>query len=184
MGAIGILGIAVGLAMDAFSVAVAVGTAPVKPTLRHYFRISFHFGLFQFMMPIVGYFAGVSIEPIIRDYDHWVAMLLLMLVGVNMTRESFLGAESHSADPSRGITLVVLSVATSVDALVVGLSLGLLNAPILIASIVIGLVCALFSILGISLGKKAGAFLGRKMGLAGGFILIAIGAIIVLEHFY
>jgi manganese efflux pump family protein len=171
--------------MDAFSVAIVIGATLPQPTLRHYFRIPFHFGLFQFMMPLVGYFAGISIEPFIRDYDHWIAMLLLTFVGVNIVRESFSAKEKpHSVDPSRGMALVVLSIATSIDSLVVGMSLGFLNVPILSASIVIGTVCALCSIFGMSLGRRAGVIFGQKITLVGGVVLIAIGVAVVLEHLH
>jgi manganese efflux pump family protein len=183
--AIGILGTALGLSMDAFSVAIVIGATLPRHTLRHYFRIPFHFGLFQFTMPLVGYFVGVSIEPFIQDYDHWVAMILLTLVGVNIIRESFSEqAKPRAADPTRGIAIVILSVATSIDALVVGMSLGFLNVSILSASMVIGVVCALCSLFGLSLGKKVGVLSGQKITLAGGAILIAIGVTVVLEHLH
>ncbi len=183
MNSIGILGIAIGLAADSFSIAVAVGSALAKPNLRHYFRISFHFGLFQFMMPIVGYFSGLMIEPFIRDYDHWVAMILLTLVGMNMIRDSFSkNFESHASDPTRGMSLVALSFATSIDALAVGISLGIVDGPIVFACVVIGVVTALLSMFGISLGKKVGSLFGKKVPIAGGLILISIGILMVLER--
>jgi len=176
--------IAVGLAMDAFSVSIAAGIFIDKPTPGHYFRIAFHFGLFQFLMPIIGYAAGRSIETYIRDYDHWVAVALLTYIGMKMIRGSFAGENRLPLrrDPSRGWNLVLLSVATSIDALAVGLSLGVLGKPIVMPSIVIGVVCSLFSVAGIALGRKAGALLGRRVELLGGLILIAIGIKIVVEH--
>lgn len=175
-----IFGISVSLAMDAFSVAIGAGTTIDRPTLRHYFRICFHFGLFQFMMPIIGYFVGASIGPWIRSYDHWAAMILLTFVGINMIRESFAARES-TADPSRGQTLVILSVATSMDALAVGLSLGFTGFPIITASGIIGITCALFSIIGLSLGRKTGTYLGKNAERLGGATLIVIG-ILILQH--
>jgi putative Mn2+ efflux pump MntP len=181
----GILGTAIGLAVDAFSVAIAVGATLARPSLRHYFRISFHFGLFQFMMPLIGYFSGLLIDPLIEGYDYWVAMALLTLVGMNMIRASFSEKrELDSSDPSRGVSLVILSFATSIDALVAGISLGILGGPILMACLVIGIVTGLFSILGISLGNEVGSFFGRKVAIPGGLILIAIGITIVLEHIH
>jgi len=135
------------------------------------------------MMPLIGYFSGLLIAPLIEGYEYWIAMALLTLVGVNIIRESFSEErKSESSDPSRGMSLVVLSFATSVDALVVGISLGIIGGPILITSIVIGIVTALFSLLGISLGKRVGSLFGRKVAIPGGLILIAIGIIAVLEH--
>jgi len=184
LNATGILGTAIGLAVDAFSVAIAVGAALARPSLRHYFRISFHFGLFRFMMPLIGYFSGLLIELLMEGYDRWIAMALLTLVGVNMIRESFSDGESYPSDPSRGMSLVALSFATSIDALVAGISLGILGGPILMACLVIGIVTGLFSILGISLGNEVGSFFGRKVAIPGGLILIAIGITIVLEHIH
>ncbi len=178
-----ILGIAVGLAMDAFSVCIAAGIVIGNPAPRHYFRLSFHFGLFQFLMPLIGYAAGMHVEHLIADYDHWVAMGLLAFIGLKMIKESFTrGREEIARDPSRGWQLVILSVATSIDALAVGLSIGVLGGSILFPSIVIGLVCALFSATGVALGRRVGALFGRRVERIGGVILIAIGVKIVFEH--
>ena len=178
-----IVAIAVGLAMDTFSVAIGAGMAIGKATLWHYFRLSSAFGLSQFMMPIIGYSAGLFAESLIGGYDHWVAMALLTYVGVTMIRESYSAErEGSSADPSRGWTLLVLSVATSVDALAVGISIGVLGGPILFPSGVFGLVCVFFTAVGIALGRVAGSLLGRRVERLGGLVLIAIGAKIVLEH--
>jgi len=179
-----ILGIAVALAMDAFSVSIAAGVIIERPGFRHYFRLAFHFGLFQFMMPLIGYSGGMFIEKFIRDYDHWVALALLGYIGLRMVRESFTenDAPRLKVDPSRGWYLLMLSVATSIDALAVGLSLGVLNRPIIAPSVIIGLVCALFSVAGVALGRKAGPLLGRRVERIGGLILIAIGMKIVIDH--
>ena len=179
-----ILGIAVGLAMDAFSVSLAAGFIIEKPGLRHYFRLAFHFGLFQFFMPVIGYAAGKYVESWIRDYDHWVALTLLALIGGKMIRDSLSSDEEHrfSRDPSRGLTLIALAVATSIDALAVGLVIGVHGKPILYPSIVIGVVCAFFSVAGVFLGKRAGILLGKRVEMFGGILLIAIGLRIVYEH--
>jgi putative Mn2+ efflux pump MntP len=177
---VAIFGLSIGLAMDAFSVAVGAGTVIDHPTLRHYFRIGFHFGLFQFMMPIVGYYAGASLGRWIGGYEHWVAMLLLTVVGLDMIRQSF--AHQSVADPTRGHALVILSIATSIDALVVGLGLGFTGAPIVPTSVVIGLTCALFSVIGMLLGRSSRRHLGRTAERLGGLILIAIGLLILIQH--
>ncbi len=184
MDLINITGIAVALAMDAFSVSIAAGMVIEHPTPRHYFRLAFHFGLFQFLMPVFGYLGGVFIESLIREYDHWIAMALLAFIGIKMIRDSYTpeNTSAPSADPSRGWTLVLLSVATSIDALAVGLGIGVLGKPIILPSIIIGVVCALFSVAGIALGKKAGELLGKRVMRVGGIILIAIGVRIVFEH--
>lgn len=184
MSFIEIMLIAVGLAMDAFSVSVGAGIVIEKLNFGHYFRLSFHFGLFQCIMPIIGYFVGARVGNLISEYDHWVAFALLLFIGAKMVWESFRMTENATPrqDPSRGWNLVVLSFATSIDAMAVGLSLGVIGRAILIPSIVIGLVCAAFSIVGIFLGKKVGALVGRRAECAGGIILVAIGLKILLEH--
>ncbi|MCX7680209.1 MAG: manganese efflux pump MntP family protein [Spirochaetes bacterium] len=178
--------IAVGLAMDAFSVSVGAGMTIQKVNFGHYFRLSFHFGLFQFFMPIIGYFVGRQIGAIIGDYDHWVAFVLLSFIGSKMIYTSLFQShddvELTKGDPSRGLNLVLLSIATSIDALAVGISLGVIGCDILFPSIVIGVVCAAFSIIGIFLGKRIGMLVGKRAEIFGGFILIAIGAKIVFDH--
>jgi len=177
-----ITGIATGLAMDAFSVSIAAGIFIYKPYGRYYFRIAFHFGFFQFLMPIIGYFAGYFIEPYIRIIDHWIAFLLLAYIGGKMIYESFHGRREFQNDPSRGLTLIVLSIATSIDALAVGLSLGVLNKPIIYPSIIIGIFCAVFSIVGVTIGRRVGKKPGKFFEILGGIILIAIGIKILIQH--
>jgi putative Mn2+ efflux pump MntP len=185
MDLVSILAIAVALAMDAFSVCISCGMVIARPGFRHYFRLAFHFGLFQFMMPIIGYFGGKYLEGHIKEYDHWIAFGLLIIIGLKMIYEAF-SKEPESCDPardpSRGWSLLVLAVATSIDALAVGLSIGVLNQPILIPSILIGAVCSLFSIIGIAIGNRAGALIGKRGEAIGGLMLIAIGIKILVEH--
>ena len=185
MDIISIIIVAIALAMDAFSVSIAAGICIEKPDFGHYFRMAFHFGLFQFMMPIVGYLAGKLMENEIKDYDHWIAFALLLIIGLKMIKESFQSEdECEPSDPSRGFNLILLSVATSIDALAVGLSLGVLNRPIIFPSIVIGVVCSFFSIMGIALGRKISSFIGKRAETIGGILLIAIGIKILIEHLY
>jgi len=180
-----ILVIAAALAMDAFSVCISCGMIIARPGFRHYFRLAFHFGLFQFIMPIIGYFGGKYLEDYIKGYDHWIAFGLLFLIGLKMIHEA-LSKEPESCDPardpSRGWSLLVLAVATSIDALAIGLSFGVLNQSILMPSIIIGAVCSLFSIVGIAIGNKAGALIGKRGEIIGGLMLIAIGIKILVEH--
>ena len=109
-----IVGISLSLAMDAFSVCVAAGSKIKQPTLRHYFRLAFHFGFFQFLMPVIGFYGGVLIEGIISSYDHWIAMVILSVIGAKMVWESFKNdkedVDAKGNDPSRGMTLVLLSI--------------------------------------------------------------------------
>ena len=186
MDLISIIIIAVALAMDAFSVCISCGIMIPHPGFRHYFRLAFHFGLFQFMMPVIGYFGGMYLESYIKAYDHWIAFGLLAFIGLKMIWEAFTNKEKKDGacrqDPSRGWSLVVLAVATSIDALAVGLSIGLMNHPILLPSIIIGAVCSAFSILGIAIGNRVGSVLGRRAEAVGGVLLVTIGIKILIEH--
>lgn len=179
-----LIGIAVGLAMDAFAVSIAVGLTLRQVSLRQTFRLSYHFGLFQALMPILGWLAGRSIEPWIAPFDHWVAFGLLAAIGGKMIYEALTGdaGERAARDPTRGASLVVLSVATSIDALAVGLSLAVLGVDIWYPALVIGLVALTFTAAGLHLGKRFGALLGRRMEIVGGVILVAIGLRVLLEH--
>lgn len=178
-----LLGIAFGLAVDAFSVAVASGIALGKVSARQSFRLSFHFGLFQFGMPILGWTAGSLVAEQIRGFDHWLAFGLLALVGGKMVWESLrANGDRIRGDPTRGLSLVMLSLATSIDALAIGLSLALIGVPVLFPSVVIGAVAGNMTLLGLHIGKQAGPLLGRRMEMVGGLVLVAIGIKIVLEH--
>ncbi|MHB0868019.1 MAG: manganese efflux pump MntP [Chloroflexota bacterium] len=178
-----LLAIAFGLAMDAFSVAVASGIVLGKVTRRHLFRLSFHFGLFQAGMPVLGWLAGSLVAEQIGAFDHWLAFGLLGFVGGKMLWEALRPeAEYVRGDPTRGTTLVMLSVATSIDALAIGLSLALLRVPVLFPALVIGVVAAAMTALGLQLGKRAGHLLGNKMEILGGLVLIGIGFKILLSH--
>lgn len=179
-----LIGIAIGLAMDAFAVSIGAGLTLKEVTPRHTFRLAWHFGLFQALMPIVGWLAGTSISRWISPIDHWIAFALLVAIGAKMIYEAVReGAdETERADPTRGWSLIVLSVATSIDALAVGLSLAFLKVSIWWPAVVIGIVAAAFTAVGLQLGKRFGALLGRRMEVLGGLILIAIGVKILLEH--
>jgi manganese efflux pump family protein len=184
MSFITILGLALGLAMDAFAVAIAVGSRLDRLAARPLFRLSFHFGLFQFMMPIIGWFVGSQIARYIQPYDHWLAFLLLAYIGIKMIWESWKRREERESltDPTRKWSLIMLSVATSIDALAVGLSMALLKVAILFPSVIIGIVAAGMTAAGVVFGRKLGARFGRKMEFVGGVILIAIGINIVVRH--
>jgi putative Mn2+ efflux pump MntP len=179
-----LIGIAIGLAMDAFAVSIAVGLSLKEVSLRQTFRLAYHFGLFQALMPILGWLAGRSIERWIGPVDHWIAFGLLTAIGGKMIYEAFKGDADDVAkkDPTKGASLVVLSVATSIDALAVGLSLALLGVEIWYPALVIGFVAFAFTAVGLHLGKRFGALLGRRMEIVGGVILIAIGVRILVEH--
>jgi putative Mn2+ efflux pump MntP len=178
-----VLGLALGLAMDAFSVAIATGGVLGVVAKRQTFRLSFHFGLFQFLMPVIGWVAGVAVESLIAGFDHWIALALLAYVGGKMIYGSIKGDDGvPRGDPTRGMSLVALSVATSIDALAVGLSLGLLGVDVLMPAVVIGIVAATLTVVGLQIGRFAAKWLGPWMERVGGFVLIGIGVRIVLEH--
>jgi putative Mn2+ efflux pump MntP len=179
-----LFGIALALAMDAFAVALAVGLAVAPLTGRHLFRLGWHFGLFQALMPVVGWLAGITVQQWIAAFDHWLALALLSFVGGKMIYEAFSdeAGKSRTGDPTRGASLVLLSLATSIDALAVGLSLGMLGVSIWLPAVVIGLVAGVLTVAGMLLGRRAGALWGKRVEVLGGLILIAIGIRIVLEH--
>ena len=179
-----LIGIAIGLAMDAFAVSIAVGLTLKQVSLRQTFRLAYHFGLFQALMPIIGWLAGRSIADWIGPVDHWVAFGLLTAIGGKMIYEAVKDEEREGEpkDPTKGASLVVLSVATSIDALAVGLSLALLGVEIWYPALVIGLVALAFTAVGLHLGKRFGALLGRRVEIVGGVILILIGVRILVEH--
>ncbi len=178
-----ILLIALSMAMDAFAVCLGAGTTGQACSPRPTFRLAFHFGLFQFLMPIIGWFAGTTIERYIASYDHWIAFGLLAFVGARMLRSGFdPNGEEKKSDPSRGWTLILLSIAVSIDALAIGLSLALIGMTIWYPAIVIGLVTGLMSWVGLQLGDRLGRRFGKRMEIIGGLVLIGIGIRIVIAH--
>jgi putative Mn2+ efflux pump MntP len=182
MGFTSLLGIALGLGVDAFSVAVASGMALGKVSPRQAFRLSFHFGLFQFGMPLLGWLLGSLVAGRIEGMAGWIAFGLLSLVGGKMVWESLRSDDTQLRDdPTRGASLVMLSVATSIDALAVGLSLAFLRVPVLFPSLVIGVVAAAMTGLGLQLGKRAGHLLGSRMEMVGGLVLILIAFKVLLD---
>ena len=178
-----ILLIALSMAMDAFAVCLGAGTLRQTNGARPTFRLSFHFGLFQFLMPVVGWFAGTTIVRYIAAYDHWVAFGLLAFVGIRMIRSGLdRNHEIHKDDPSRGWSLILLSIAESIDALAIGLSLALIGVTIWYPAVVIGVVTGLVSWLGLRLGNVLGGKFGKRMEIAGGVVLILIGVRILIAH--
>lgn len=175
--------IAVGLAMDAFAVSLGIGTSGQCCDPRAKFRMYFHFGLFQMGMTLLGWLAGSTIVQLISDFDHWVALILLAYVGGNMIHSGFdQEHKTYPANPSKGRLLIVLCVATSLDALAVGLSMAMVKSPILVPSITIGVVTAGLSALGLRAGYTLGQAFGKRMEIVGGLILVGIGVRIVITH--
>jgi putative Mn2+ efflux pump MntP len=179
-----ILLIAVGLAMDAFAVSLGAATCGRISGRRAAFRLAFHFGVFQALMPLAGWALGATVAPFIEGFDHWVAFGLLAFVGGRMVR-SGLSPETETADcqdPSRGWTLVILSVATSIDALAVGLSFAMLHISAWLPAAIIGGVTRGMCLIGIYLGGRLGEWVGKRMEVVGGLVLLLIGLRILLAH--
>ena len=178
-----ILIIAIGLAMDAFAVSITSGLTIKKIKIGHAFRIAFFFGLFQAVMPVIGWLAGLGLKDFIASIDHWIAFILLVFVGGKMIYESTMMVEDKDEkDPLNVHVLLVLSIATSIDALAVGISLSFLNIEIATPAIIIGIVTFVLSFLGVYIGEKFGHFFESKIEVIGGLTLIGIGTKILLEH--
>lgn len=173
------LGIAFALGCDAFAVGMAVGTR--NPCRRACFRLWFHFGLFQFLMPVIGWGIGNSVYEYIKDIDHWIAFGLMFIIASKMFRESLEGEKENEEeiscandDPTRGWSLVGLSVATSIDALGVGFGMGIAKMTLLQPAIIIGIAAAIMTYTGICLGRKLSATFGKRVETAGAIILYVI----------
>ena len=183
MDAITLTGLALALAMDAFAVALGTGAVLSRLTGRHLFRLGFHFGLFQALMPVIGWLAGLTIIQWVEAWDHWIAFSLLAIIGGRMIYEAFSDEEkTDDRDPTKGLSLVLLSIATSIDALAVGFSLSVIGVSIWMPALVIGLVAGVLTIAGMLLGGRIGDRWGSRVEILGGLVLIAIGAKILIEH--
>ena len=175
--------LAIGLGVDAFSVAIGIGAAGYKKSWAPVLRLSLAFGIFQFVMPLVGWLAGSTVVDWIQGFDHWVAFALLVVVGGKMIWEGFEEeADEEKTDQTCGWPLLVLSIATSIDALAVGFSFSLLKTPILFPAAIIGIVCFMMTAVGMIFGKVLARIFGRKVEILGGLVLIAIGVKILMEH--
>jgi putative Mn2+ efflux pump MntP len=180
-----LLALAVALAMDALAVAVATGCRLRTVSARQTLRLAWHFGLFQAAMPIAGWFMGQGIRSFVDDWAHWIAFGLLAFIGLKMLKEAFEhdDAECGMADPTRGTSLIMLSVATSIDALAVGVTLSMLGLSIWMPAAVIGLVCLGLTAAGVQLGRvlAASSALSRYAEILGGAVLLGIGFKILHE---
>jgi putative Mn2+ efflux pump MntP len=180
-----ILGIAVALAMDCFAITLGMACGARGLTMKQAVRMAAYFGGFQLIMPILGWLAGDRLLGLIAGFDHWVAFGLLALIGGRMIYESFEMTEDEKAcrpDQTRGTRLLLLALATSIDALAVGLSLGIVRAGILYPAAVIGGTSFMMTVAGAKLGPVVGRIVGRRAELLGGLILIGIGVKILVEH--
>ena len=182
-----LMALAVALSMDALAVSVSTGVTLKRPTLPQYLRMSLAFGVFQALMPLTGWLLGNSVRHLIEQWDHWIACLLLVFVGAKLLFVTLCekeGEEDTPTDPTSGWTILLLAVATSIDALAVGLGFALLAQPIVLPSIVIGIVCAGISFLGMFVGACIGRIdrVRRWSGVAGSCALFLIALLILHEH--
>lgn len=179
-----LLGIALALAIDAFAVTVGVSCSLGGLNRRQVFRLAFHFGLFQFIMPVLGWLIGENLLKLISNYDHWVAFGLLLIIGLKMAAESFKDQSEKykGADPTRGWSLFLLALATSQDALATGFSLPVIGLNVWAASLVIGITAFTLTSIASRVGPVMGQAFGRRAELVGGLILILIGLKILFDH--
>ena len=183
MGILEILIIAIGLSMDAFAVSICKGLSVRRVRPRNAVSAAIWFGGFQALMPVLGFYLGVSFADIVSSVDHWIAFILLGIIGGHMLKESFEKDEECKVDPDFSFkTMLAMAVATSIDALAVGVSFAFLKVNIWIAVLLIGLTTGALSAAGIYLGNIFGSRYKSKAEFAGGFILIVMGLKILLEH--
>lgn len=177
--------IAISLAIDSSAVALVAAAEGYVQSFGSGFRLIFYFGLFQGGMPIIGWLLGRSFVQAISALDHWIAFILLAFVATKMIQSGFTSFQHKlRQDPTRGIKLIALSLATSIDALAIGLSFSVLSVWIFYPSLIIGVVTTLLCMLAILVGKKIGTVLGQRMEIIGGFILLGIGIRIVISHLW
>ncbi len=181
MGVLELILIAVGLAMDAFAVSVCKGLSMSKMEWKKAVIIGLYFGGFQALMPLIGYVLGVGFEDKIKSLDHWIAFILLVFIGINMIKEAF-ETKEESNDKIDFKTMIILAIATSIDALAVGVTFAFLNVNIMLAISLIGIITFIISMIGVKIGNVFGDKYETKAELAGGFILIFLGVKILLEH--
>jgi putative Mn2+ efflux pump MntP len=186
MGSFEIVLIAMGLAMDAFAVSVTLGLSKKNPKLKEIIIPGIYFGFFQALMPTIGYFVGIYFANKIQDFDHWIAFVLLGFIGGKMIKDSF----SKETDEKTGgysfkfMKMLVLSVATSIDALAIGITFAFLKVNIIKAALITGIITFFISICGVKIGNIFGTKFKSKAELIGGLILIIIGIKIIIEHIF
>lgn len=177
-----ILLIGIGLAMDAFAVSICKGLSMKKMNWKNVVIIALYFGVFQALMPLIGYFLGMTFESIVTTFDHWVAFALLTLIGGGMIKESFDDEDDKKNDKVDFKTMVVLAIATSIDALAIGITFAFFDVNIVLAVSIIGIITFIISVLGVKIGNRFGDKYQNKAQLMGGIILVLLGFKILLEH--
>lgn len=177
-----ILLIGIGLAMDAFAVSICKGLSMKKMNWKNAIIIALYFGVFQALMPLIGYFLGMTFESIVTTFDHWVAFALLTLIGGGMIKESFDDEDDKKNDKVDFKTMVVLAIATSIDALAIGITFAFFDVNIVLAVSIIGIITVIISVLGVKIGNRFGDKYQNKAQLMGGIILVLLGFKILFEH--
>ena len=182
MGIVEMLLISIGLAMDAFAVSICKGISMKKMDWKKAIIIGIWFGVFQASMPIIGYFLGMTFEEIIISIDHWIAFVLLSFIGIKMIKETFNKDSESCNDDTSFKSMLILAIATSIDALAVGVTFAFLNVNIILAVSLIAIITFVISCIGVKLGNVFGDKYEKKAELTGGIVLILIGLKILLEH--
>ena len=182
MSLIEIILLSIGLAMDAFAVAICKGLSMKKMNWKNAIIIALYFGVFQALMPVLGYFLGTTFENLVTSIDHWLAFILLVAIGGNMIKEAFSKDEEGKDDRIDFKTMIVLAIATSIDALAIGITFAFLNVNIMLSVSCIGIITFAISLIGVKIGNRFGDKFQNKAELLGGIILIILGLKILLEH--
>lgn len=184
MGLIELIILSVGLAMDAFAVAVCKGLAMSKMKWKKGIIVGLYFGIFQALMPFIGYLLGINFQNAITNIDHWIAFILLIGIGINMIKDAISKEKEEASDSIKFKDMLILAIATSIDALAVGVTFAFLKVNILSAIILIGSITFLISVIGVKIGNVFGDKYEKKAELVGGIILILLGTKILLEHLH
>lgn len=182
MGIAELLILSIGLAMDAFAIAICKGLSMKKMDWKKAIIIALYFGVFQAIMPIIGYFLGNRFEKIIVQYNHWIALILLGSIGINMIKEAINNSENNIDDSVNFKVMCILAIATSIDALAVGVTFAALEVNLMFAICIIGIITYITSIIGVKIGNIFGDKYGKNAQITGGIILILLGIKILLEH--
>ena len=183
MSGLEILLVGIGLAMDAFAVSICKGLSMKTMSWKKAIIVGLYFGIFQALMPVIGYFLGSTFETIVTKVDHWIAFGLLSFIGINMLKEAFgKRGEENQNDRVDFKTMSILAIATSIDALAVGITFAFLKVNMMLATLMIGIVTFVICVIGVKIGNKFGDQYERKAEVVGGLILIFMGIKILLEH--
>ena len=182
MGIVEIILVSISLAMDAFAVSICKGLSMKKMNWKKALIIGGYFGIFQALMPTIGFFLGTGFSSLVTNVDHWIVFILLLFIGGNMIKESFSEDDCHNNDSIDFKTMLILAIATSIDALAVGITFAFLEVNVVLAFSLIGIITFALCVLGVKIGNRFGNKYESKAELAGGIILLLIGIKILLEH--